>query len=65
LTTPHHFTPGSCAAAWRKRDADGENDREPDLPHWHLGGDGWKEVSRMFGRAPGTVPHEHVILPLG
>jgi hypothetical protein len=28
------------ASEWRKREADSENDREPDQPHAHLGG-GW------------------------
>ena len=28
----------------RKSEADRENDREPDPPHGHLGGDGWREV---------------------
>jgi hypothetical protein len=28
----------------RKNDTDGENDREPDQPHGHLGGDGWRGV---------------------
>ena len=30
----------------RKKKADNENDREPDQPHGHLGGDGWRESSR-------------------
>ena len=28
----------------RKRDGDSENDLEPDPPHEHLGGDGWRGV---------------------
>jgi hypothetical protein len=32
-------------SARRKREADGENDREPDQPHRHLGvEDGWRRV---------------------
>jgi hypothetical protein len=26
----------------RKQQAEGENDREPDQPHGHLGWDGWE-----------------------
>src|SRR5437016_11562969 len=31
---------------WRKKLAENENAREPDQPHGHLGGDGWRESSR-------------------
>ena len=31
---------------WRETNADGENDRELDQPHGHLGKDGWREFSR-------------------
>src|SRR5438445_2114176 len=33
----------------RKREADSENDREPDQPHGHLGGDGWRESNKDGG----------------
>jgi hypothetical protein len=31
-------------AAEGRKNADSENDREPDQPHGHLGGDGWRGV---------------------
>ena len=34
---------------WRERQAESENDREPDPPHWtHLGEDCWRESSRII-----------------
>src|SRR4029450_13384405 len=46
ITYPGHLLPGlgRSRAEWRKREADSENDREPDQPHGHLGGDGWRGV---------------------
>src|SRR6266540_1276524 len=32
----------------RKSEADSEHDREPDHPHGHLGGDGWRQSSRRW-----------------
>ena len=47
-------------SARRKREADGENDREPDHPH---GGtsteDGWRESSRRSRHAPAPRPGLH------
>jgi hypothetical protein len=37
---------------WRKYQVENENNREPDQPHGHLGGDGWREFSRTPRRAP-------------
>src|SRR5262245_28572547 len=30
----------------RKNEAESKHDREPDLRHWHLAWDGWRESSR-------------------
>jgi hypothetical protein len=36
----------SLGGGRRKKDTERENDREPDPPHEHLGGDGWRKSSR-------------------
>jgi hypothetical protein len=39
-----------CFGRRQKTQADSENDREPDQPHGHLGGVGWRESSRTLRR---------------
>src|SRR4030095_4337691 len=54
---PVHFCRLLCLGyGRRKSEAESENDREPDQPHGHLGGDGWRESSRTPRRAPAPRP---------
>src|SRR4029453_787702 len=41
---PEDPSPVPFPGEWRCEEANGENDREPDQPHAHLGGDGWRGV---------------------
>jgi hypothetical protein len=38
----------------RKKETESKNDREPDQPHGHLGGDGWREFIRLEFRVDPT-----------